>query len=168
MSNVATRPAPKSAVQPVPAGYHTITPALIVRDAKKAIEFYQKALGASLIEEPCACAESGKIMHAALRVGDSNFFLSDEMPQMGCVSSPASQYLYVNDSDAAWKRAVDAGATAKYPVSDMFWGDRLGAVIDPFGHTWTFATHTKDMTVEEIKAGQRAFAEQMKSGGCAK
>ncbi|MCE9583296.1 MAG: VOC family protein [Planctomycetes bacterium] len=170
MSNVATRPAPKTVAQPVPAGYHTITPALVVKDAARAIEFYKKALGATLAEEPCSCAESGKIMHASLRVGDSNFFLSDEMPQMGCLSAPASQYLYVNDCDAAFKRAVDAGATAKYPVADMFWGDRLGAVTDPFGHTWTIATHKQDLTIEEVKAGQKAFAEKMKAqgGGCSK
>lgn len=166
MPKVAARPAPraaKKAVKPVPEGYHTITPTLVARDAAKAIEFYRKALGATLVGDVAACEESGKIMHAELQVGDSIFFLGDEAPQMGCTVSPASLYLYVKDCDAAFKRAVGAGATEKYPVTDMFWGDRVGAVTDPFGHSWTFATHTRDLTAAQIKEGQRAFAEAMKA-----
>lgn len=179
MPKLATRRAPvkakkaaakkTAAVKPIPAGYHTITPTLTVRNAAGAIEFYKKALGARQIGEAAVCEESGKIMHAELQVGDSIFFLGDEAPQMGCVSSPATLYLYVKDCDAAFKRAVGAGATAKHPVTDMFWGDRVGAVTDPFGHSWTFATHTKDLTDAQILEGQRAFAAQMKAkmqGGC--
>ena len=167
MTKAATKTA--APVKPIPAGYHTITPALICKDAAKAIEFYKKALGATTLSKPALCQDTGKVMHAELKVGDSIFFVSDENPQMGCVAHPTQLYLYVENCDAAFKRAADAGATTKMPVMDMFWGDRMGCVTDAWGHQWTFATHKQDLTEEQIAAGQKAFAEQMKAkmqGGC--
>jgi len=177
MPKLATRRAPKTAsraakakpVNPIPEGFHTITPPLTVRNAAGAIEFFKKALGAAQVGDVCACEETGKIMHAELKVGSSIFFLGDEAPQMGCPATQSSLFLYVKDADAAFDRAVKAGATSKWPVSDMFWGDRVGAVTDPFGNTWTFATHKKDLTAKQIKEAQREFSAQMKAkaeGGC--
>jgi len=115
-----TAPTTNTTVKPIPDGYHTITATLICRDAANAIEFYKKALGATETMK-MACQDSGKIMHAELKIGDSLFFISDEMPQMGCMSHPTSLWLYVNDCDAAFNRAVSAGATVKSPLMDMFW-----------------------------------------------
>jgi PhnB protein len=168
MTKTATKPTPITNVKAIPDGYHTITPVLICRDAAKAIEFYKKALGATETMR-MACQESGKIMHAELKIGDSFYFISDENPQMGCMSSPTSLWLYVNDCDAAYNKAINAGATSKMPLMDMFWGDRMGQVTDAYGHQWTFATHKQDLTQDQIMAGQKAFAEQMKAkmqGGC--
>jgi PhnB protein len=179
MPKLATRSAPAKskkaaakktpAVQPIPAGYHTITPSLTVRNAAGAIEFFKKALGADLHGDVCACETTGKIMHAEMKVGTSIFFIGDEAPQMGCPASQSSLFLYVKDADAAYDRAVKAGATGKWPVSDMFWGDRVGAVSDPFGNTWTFATHKKDLTPKQIEAAKKEFSAQMKAkaeSGC--
>lgn len=158
----ATKTTPTTPVKAIPEGYHTITAGIICRDAAKAIDFYKKALGATEIMN-MSCSDSGKIMHAELKVGDSVFFVSDEAPQLGCTSSPAALWLYVQDCDVAFKRAVDAGATVKAPLADMFWGDRLGKVSDPYGHTWAFATHKQDLTPDQIAAGQKTFMEQMKA-----
>jgi PhnB protein len=166
MTKTATRAT--MTVKTIPEGFHTITPSMICKDAARALEFYKKALGATEIMK-MACQDSGKIMHAELKIGDSIFFISDEMPQMGCLSTPTSLWLYVNDCDAAYNKAIAAGATAKSPLMDMFWGDRMGQVTDPYGHIWTFATHKQDLTNEQIMAGQKAWAEQMKAkmqGGC--
>ena len=154
-------------VKAIPHGYHTITPHLLVREAAKAIDFYKKAFGAEeLMRLP---GPGGKIMHAELRIGDSAVMLGDEMPEHGCKGpqsyggSPVSFYLYFENVDAAWKRAVDAGGKTKMPLADMFWGDRTGQIEDPFGHLWSLAQHIKDLTPEEIKKGQEAFvAQQMK------
>ena len=153
-------------VKAIPDGYHTITPHLIVRDAAKVIDFYKKAFGAEeIMRMP---GPSGAIMHAELRIGDSAIMLGDEKPEMGCKSpqtlggSPVSFYVYVQDVDAAWKRAVDAGVKIRMPLTDMFWGDRSGQVEDPFGHAWSLSQHVKDLTPEEIKKGQEAFWAQMK------
>lgn len=162
MANTATKTQTTTTTKAIPEGFHTITPTFICKDATKAIEFYQNALGATLVMN-MPCMETGKVMHAELKIGDSIFFVSDEMPQMGCVSHPASLWLYVNDCDAAFKKAVDAGATVRAPLMDMFWGDRMGSVTDAYGHTWTFATHKQDLTPEQMKAGQKAWAEQMKA-----
>jgi uncharacterized glyoxalase superfamily protein PhnB len=156
----ATKPTP--AVKAIPEGYHTITATMICKDAAKAMDFYKKALGATEVMK-MACAESGKIMHGELKVGDSIFFVSDEMPQMGCMSTPTSLWLYVQDCDAAYNKAIAAGATSKMPLMDMFWGDRMGQVTDPYGHHWTFATHKQDLTHDQIMAGQKAWGEQMKA-----
>ncbi|MEZ0228693.1 MAG: VOC family protein [Planctomycetota bacterium] len=162
MATTSMQAQTKTTVKPIPEGYHTITATLICRDAAKAIEFYKKALGATETMKMC-CSESGKVMHAELKVGDSVFFVSDEMPQMGCMSHPTSLWLYVNDCDAAYNRAIAAGATVKAPLMDMFWGDRMGQVTDAYGHIWTFATHKLDLTQEQMMAGQKAWAAEMKT-----
>ncbi len=160
---MTTQTAIKNApVKAIPEGFHTITATIVCKDAAKAIEFYEKALGATKVQKFC-CSESNKIMHAELTVGDSIFFLSDEMPQMGCMSTPTSLWMYVNDCDAAFNRAVAAGATVKAPLMDMFWGDRMGAITDMWGHTWTFATRKQNLTPEQMMAGQKAWAAEMKA-----
>ena len=147
--------------KPVPEGYRTITAQLAIDGAQKAIEFYKKALGAEVLDS--ALDPSGeKIWHAALRVGDSMLFVNDVFPEMGGTPSQSSLWLYVADCDASLKRAVEAGAKATMPAADMFWGDRMGQIVDPFGQKWTIATHTKDMTKEEMKAAEDAFKASMK------
>jgi PhnB protein len=149
------------AVSPVPKGYHTLTAQLSIEGASKAIEFYKKAFGAEVIDQ--APDPSGKkVWHAALRVGDSMLFVNDVFPEMGGSPSHTSLWVYVNDVDASFKRAVDAGATGKHPPTDMFWGDRMGQVTDPFGQEWTIATRVKDMTPDEMKKAADAFVAQMK------
>ncbi|NUQ75938.1 MAG: VOC family protein, partial [Polyangiaceae bacterium] len=131
--------------------------------ADQAIEFYKKAFGAEELDR--ATDPSGqKIWHAAIRIGDSIVFVNDVFPDMGGSQSQSSMWLYVPDVDAAFKRAVDAGAAVRMPPADMFWGDRMGAVSDPFGQKWTLATHIKDMTPEEMKAAQDAMVAKMKGG----
>jgi PhnB protein len=155
------------ATKAVPPGYHTITPNLVVNDGVKAIDFYKKAFGAE--ERFRMPGPDGKIMHAELKIGDSIFMLAEEMPEMGGKSpkayggSPVGFYLYVENVDAIWKRAVDAGAKPVMPLTDMFWGDRTGRLEDPFGHSWSPAQHVKDLTPEEIKKGQDAFFAQMQT-----
>jgi PhnB protein len=151
--------APK--VNPIPQGYHTVTPSLVVREAARALEFYQKAFGAE--ETLRMPGPGGSIMHAEFRIGDSVLMLMDEMPNMESKSpqalggTPVGFYVYVENVDAAWKRAVDAGAKQVVPLQDMFWGDRMGCVEDPFGHKWNLAQHVGDPTPEEIQRGQEAF-----------
>jgi PhnB protein len=161
MANKTATKSPSN-VKAIPDGYHTITPTLICREAIKAIDFYKKAMGATEVMK-FLCQDTGKVMHAELKIGDSLFFVSEEMPQMGSISHPASLWLYVNDCDASFKKAVDSGATVRAPLMDMFWGDRMGQVTDPYGHIWTFATHKQDLTPEQMMAGQKAFADQMKA-----
>lgn len=141
--------------QPIPKGYHIITPSIVVRGAKEAIEFYKKAFGAKEVGGAMPSPD-GKILHAEIRIGDSIVMLSDEFPQMGS-SSPqtvggtsSSLMIYTRDVDALFNQAVAAGATAAMPVSDMFWGDRYGIVVDPFGHRWQLATHKEDLTPKEM------------------
>jgi uncharacterized glyoxalase superfamily protein PhnB len=132
-------------VKAIPDGYHTVTPYLAIRGAAEAIEFYQRAFGAT---ETCRMpGPDGRLMHAEIRIGDSNVMLGDECPEMGALS-PLSRggatgglCLYVPDVDASFGRAVGAGATVKMPPMDMFWGDRYCKVVDPFGHEWSLATH---------------------------
>jgi len=147
-------------------GFHTITPALVVKGADKAIEFYKKAFGAE--ESVRMAGPDGKsVMHAELRIGDSLFFVGDEAPDMGALSpqsiggTPCTLHLYVNDADAVFKRAVDAGAQVKQPVADMFWGDRYGKVQDPFGHGWGIATPKEDLTPEEMRQRTKEFFAKM-------
>ena len=151
--------------QPIPSGFHTVTPYLTVRDAAAAIEFYKKALGAEeIMRMP---TPDGKIGHAELKIGDSIIFLADEFPQMGNKSpqtlggSTGGLYLYVEDVDKAFKRATDAGATVKMPATDMFWGDRYGQVTDPFGHLWSLSTHVEDVSPEEMEKRSKEWAAQM-------
>ena len=142
--------------QPVPQGFHTLTPHLVVRNADQAIEFYKKAFGAEVIGG-IARMPNGKVMHALLRIGDSNLMLNDEMPEMGALSpasggsSSVTIHIYTPDVDAAFERAVSAGAQVKMPLADQFWGDRYGLVSDPSGHQWSLAAHVKDLSPEEIK-----------------
>jgi PhnB protein len=155
-------------VKAVPEGFHTITPHLTVRDANRAIEFYKKAFGAEVLH--VMPAPGGKVMHAALKIGDSIVMLNDEFPEHGGASAPPAGgssdalHIYIENVDAAFQRAVSAGATVKMPVMDMFWGDRYGQVLDPFGHRWSLATHTRDMSPEEMKQEQeKAFSQMPKS-----
>jgi uncharacterized glyoxalase superfamily protein PhnB len=148
-------------VNPIPQGYHTITPTLTVEDGPKALEFYQRAFGAE--ETLRMPGPGGRIMHAEFRIGDSLVMLNEEMPDFGVrgpkslSGTPVSFYVYVKDVDSAWKRAVDAGAKPVMPLQDMFWGDRMGKLEDPFGHAWNLAQHVGDPTPEEIKRGQEEF-----------
>lgn len=147
-------------VQAIPTGFRTLTPHLTVRNAAEALEFYKKALGAEVLN--VAHMPDGKVMHAAIRIGDSMLMLNDEMPEYGVLSplardgSSVTIHVYTADPDAAFDRAVSAGAKVKMPLADMFWGDRYGVVIDPYGHSWSIAAHVKDMSPEEM---QRAQAE---------
>jgi PhnB protein len=145
-------------VKPVPEGYHTLTPYLSVKGASDAIAFYKKAFGATeLVRMPMP---DGRVGHAELQVGDSRFMLADEMPEMGdaTTKSPrslggatAGLSLYVPDVDALFKRALDAGAKERRPLTNQFYGDRMGVVEDPFGHLWMLATHIEDVTPDEMK-----------------
>jgi PhnB protein len=150
-------------VRPIPPGYHTLTPHIIVRDAARAIEFYKAAFGAK--ERGAMKAPDGRIVHAELMIGDSILMLADEFPEMGGRSplsvgdSSTSLHIYVDNVDAAFERAVKAGAQATMPLMDQFWGDRYGQVKDPFGHKWSIATHVKDMSPEEMQRGmEEGFA----------
>ncbi|HJX15538.1 MAG TPA: VOC family protein [Candidatus Deferrimicrobiaceae bacterium] len=153
-------------ISPIPEGYHTITSYLTVRGGEKAIEFYKKAFGAEEIGR--LHAPDGKtIVHAELKIGDSRLFLGDEFPAFGNRSpeslggNGSSLYLYVEDADAVFRKAVAAGAKMKEPVADMFWGDRCGSVTDPFGHVWSIATHVEDVSPEEMKRKGAEFFKQM-------
>ena len=154
--------------QPIPEGYHTITPSLFVDDAAEAIEFYKQAFGAT--ERMRMPRPDGKIAHAEIQIGDSVLMLSDPMPQSGMKTpkelggSPVGIFLYVEDVDAVVERAIEAGATLTMEVDDMFWGDRFGTVSDPFGHSWQIATHKEDLSPEEIaERGKEAMAAMSQS-----
>ncbi|HYM77623.1 MAG TPA: VOC family protein [Candidatus Dormibacteraeota bacterium] len=141
--------------KPIPDGYHTLTPFLTVRDAARAIEFYKAAFGAT--ERGVAKGPDGKVMHAELKIGDSVIMMSDEYPEFGSLSPESvgntsmGLHIYVENVDAAFDRAVKAGAKVEMPVMDQFWGDRYGKLKDPFGHQWSIATHTKDLSMDEMK-----------------
>jgi PhnB protein len=150
-------------VKAIPDGYHTLTPAIIVKDARKAIEFYKKALGAR--EKFVMPGPDGKgVMHAEILIGDSPFMLGEESPHCPSKSAetlgscPVTFCLYVKDADASFRQAVVAGATVVMPVQEMFWGDRSGSLKDPFGYTWMICTHTRDLSPEEIARGAKEFA----------
>jgi uncharacterized glyoxalase superfamily protein PhnB len=149
---------------------HTITPNLVIRDCASAIEFYKRALGAQELSRFPA-PDGKQIWHAELRIGDSVFFMNDEMPGMGRPAPstsnpvPVTMWLYVADCDAAFSRAVDAGAKATMQPADMFWGDRCAAVADPFGYLWSFATHQKDLTDAEMRRAAEEFARSMPAPG---
>ena len=156
-------------VNPIPEGMHTLTPNLTINDCARAIEFYRKALGAEEIMR-MPSPDGSSIWHAELRIGDSLFFANDPMDGMGeppptpdrpC---PVTFWLYVPDCDAAHRRAVEAGAKSTMEPADMFWGDRTASVTDPFGYRWSFATHVKDLTPEEMRRAGEEFARTMGSG----
>lgn len=154
-------------VNPLPKGYHSVTPGLAVRDAAQALEFYKKAFGAK--EKFRMPGPDGKIMHAEIMIGNSHIMVGEEMPEMNHLSpqalngTPVNLYVYVKNVDKAFDQAVRAGATVVMPVMDAFWGDRHGSLKDPFGHSWGLATHKRDLSPKEIKkAAEEWFAQQAK------
>ena len=143
------------AAKSVPDGYHTITPQLTLDDAAKSIEWYKKALGAEEIGR--SLGPDGKVMHAEIKIGNSRIMMNDVMMgkgPKGFGGSPASFWLYVDNSDGLYDRAIKAGATVQMPMADQFWGDRAGSVVDPAGYTWWIATRKEDLTKDEMN--QRA------------
>jgi PhnB protein len=162
MTNVATlekprkRSKPKPKAAPARNGLPPVTPHLVCAGAAEAIAFYKKAFGATEVTR--LAGKEGKLMHAAIEIGGARIMLVDEMPEWGALGpkalngTPVTIHLYVDDVDRVVARAVAAGATLKMPPADMFWGDRYGVVIDPFGHSWSIATHLRDMSAEEIRA----------------
>ena len=150
-------------VRAIPEGYHSVTPYLVIDGAEEAIRFYTQALGAV---EVLRLPMGGKIGHAEIKIGDSHVMLSDEWPDMD-IRGPKSRggatsslMVYVEDVDAAFARAVAAGATIERPVEEQFYGDRNGSIVDPFGHRWTISTHVEDVSEEEMARRMEAFAQQ--------
>lgn len=148
----------KGQVKPIPDGYHTLTPYISVKGAREALAFYKKAFGAQELFH--MDMPDGRIGHAEMQIGESRFMLADEMPERAdAVSqSPVSLggttcgfMVYVPDVDAAFARAVEAGAAVKRPLTDQFYGDRTGTIADPFGHIWTLGTHVEDVSSAEMK-----------------
>jgi len=146
-------------VDPVPAGYHSVTPYLMVRDGNRAIAFYRDAFGAQEVmrfNDP-----NGRIAHAGIRIGDSHAMLADETPEHAgpqtLGGAGVSLLLYVEDADATFAKAVAAGATVRRPVADQFYGDRMGTLADPFGHVWSIATHREDVSLDEMQRRMAAM-----------
>jgi PhnB protein len=145
----------------IPQDMHSVTPHLICAGAAKAIEFYKQAFGAQEIAR--LPGPDGRLMHAAVKIGDSQVMLVDEMPEWGALGpkslkgSPVTIHLYVDDVDATVERAVKAGAKVTMPVADQFWGDRYGKLEDPFGHHWSVATHLRDVSMEEAQQAMRGM-----------
>ena len=156
-------------VKPIPEGYHSVTPYLVIRGAAAAIDFYKEAFGAvELFRFP---APDGKIGHAEIKIGDSPIMLADEYPDMGYKSpqalggTPVSLMIYLEDVDTVFNRAVEAGATVREAVQDKFYGDRSGTLTDPFGHNWHVATHKEDVSPEEMERRAKAASKAASSGG---
>ena len=152
-------------VKPVPDGYHTATPYLTVNDAARAIDFYKRAFGAQELVR--MAGPGGKITHAEIKIGDSMIMMADEMPGSDCRSpqslkgSTVNIFLYVRDADSVFNQAVAAGAKVSMPLADMFWGDRYGKLTDPFGHSWSVATHKEDVAPAEMEKRAQAFMAKM-------
>jgi len=154
--------------EPIPKGRESLIPHLVCKSSAEAIEFYKKAFGAEEVSRVPA-PDGKRLMHAEIKIGDKLVFLADDFPEFcggkeqnpaALGGTPVTIHQYVKDCDAAIARAERAGATVKMPAMDMFWGDRYGMVIDPFGHSWSFATHQSDPTPDEIaKAMEEAFAQ---------
>lgn len=150
-----------SKVKPIPDGYHSATPYLIITNAAQAIEFYKKAFGATELTR--LATPDGKLMHAEIKIGDSPIMICDECPDWNALSpltiggTTVSIVLYVDDVDTVVKQALAAGATEQMPVEDQFWGDRMGTVVDPYGHKWSIATHTEDVSPEELDKRAKAL-----------
>ena len=153
-------------VKPIPDGYHTVTPYLIIKNAAGAIDFYKKAFGATELMR--MAGPDGKVMHAEIKIGDSRIMMSDECPEMNARSpqslggSPVSLLLYVQDVDSFFSRATAAGATVVRPVKDQFYGDRSGSLSDAFGHMWHVATHTEDVPPAELQKRAAAMCQEKK------
>jgi PhnB protein len=151
-------------VKKIPDDMHVVTPHLVCAGAAQAIEFYKKAFGAT--EEARLPGPDGKLMHALIRINGAAVMLVDEMPQWGALGpkalkgSPVTLHLYVDDVDAFVKRAVGAGAKVTMEVADMFWGDRYGKIEDPFGHSWSVATHVRDVSPEEAQKAMQQMMQQ--------
>ena len=157
------------AVKPIPEGYHSVTPYLIIKGAADAIAFYQKAFGATeLFRFP---APDGKIGHAEIKIGDSPIMLADEFAEMGYKGpralggSPVSLMIYLEDVDTVFNRAVEAGASVKEAVQDKFYGDRTGTLTDPFGHVWHVSTHKEDVSMEEMEERAKQASAKASGGG---
>ena len=160
----SAKPAAKKKVAPIPAGYYTLTPYLVCRGAAKAIEFYKKAFDAK--EKVRMPAPDGSVAHAELKIGNSIVMLGDENPAMGATApetvggTATGLFIYTANVDKAYAKAIAAGAKAEQPPTDMFWGDRYAKFSDPFGHKWSFATHVKDLTPEQMQTAMKeAFAQ---------
>ena len=151
-----------SQVKPIPQGFHTATPYLTLNDAARAIDFYKRAFGAQEVMR--MNGPGGKIGHAEIKIGDSIIMLADEMPGSGSRSpqslsgTTAGIFLYVENADAVFNQAVSAGAKVEAPLADMFWGDRFGSLKDPFGHSWSVATHKEDVAPAEMSKRMQEFA----------
>jgi uncharacterized glyoxalase superfamily protein PhnB len=147
-------------VSPIPEGYNSVSPHLVVKNAREAIGFYERAFGAKVAD--LHDAPGGGVMHAALRIGNSTVMVNDEFPDWGVLSpasiggSPVTIHVYVDDADAVFRRAVDAGAEQEMPLQDTFWGDRYGKLKDPYGHRWSIATRVRNLSAEEIQAAAAA------------
>lgn len=147
--------------KPIPEGYHSVTPHLVCAHAAAALDFYKQAFGA--VELGRMAGPGGKLIHAAMRIGDSRIMLADEFPEYGSVGplalkgSPVVIHLYVDDVDASWRQATAAGAKPTMAPADMFWGDHYGQVEDPFGHRWALATHRRDLTPEQMQEEMHAM-----------
>jgi PhnB protein len=154
-----------SNVKPIPDGFHTATPYLVIRGTDRAIDFYKRAFGAE--ERMRMAGPDGKIVHAEIQIGDSIIMLSEEMPAFGAISpstlngTASSIFLYDKDVDALFRRAIAAGAKEVMAPQDQFWGDRFGKVVDPFGHNWAMATHKEDVSPEEMDKRHKAFVAEM-------
>lgn len=152
-----------AASKPIPDGMHTLTPHIVCEGASDAIAFYKKAFNAEEITR--LPGPTGKLMHAAIRIGDSVLMLMDDFPEWGSLGpkalkgTPVTLHLYMKDVDAGMQQAVAAGAQVTMPATDMFWGDRYGQVVDPFGHRWSLATHKQDLTPEEIQQNMAKMGE---------
>jgi PhnB protein len=151
--------------QAIPQGFHTVTPSIVVAGAAKALEFYKKAFGAEELSR--FAGPDGSIMHAEFKIGDSVIMMGDEMPDMGgrgpksIGGTPVSFFVYGENVDTAWQRAVDAGAKVVMPLADQFWGDRTGCLEDPFGHKWWLAQRLQELTPEELRQAAENFFSQM-------
>ncbi len=151
--------------KPIPEGYHSVTPYLVLDDAANAIEFYKKAFGA---EEKYRLPMGDKIGHAEIKIGDSFVMLADEFPEMGHLGpksrggTTVSLLIYLPDVDTAFKKALDAGATQTKPLENQLWGDRMGTVTDPFGHQWSLSTHVEDVSEDEIARRFEEFLAKQK------
>ncbi|HET9352432.1 MAG TPA: VOC family protein [Sphingomicrobium sp.] len=152
--------------KPIPDGYNSVTPYLVVDDAQRAIEFYAQAFGAE--EKFRLPMGENRIGHAEIKIGDSFVMLADEFPEMNHLGpnsrgGPTSSIvLYVEDVDSSFKKALDAGAKEQRPVENQFWGDRMGTLTDPFGHQWSLATHVEDVSESEMQTRMAAFSEKQK------